>query len=53
MNDDDLSEIRCEKCGEQMVQIIYAAEKRRRGWYCLPPSNYFKKVTGRERLLSK
>ena len=38
------------QCGGVMVEVIYAANKSRTGWYC-PACQAFDKAVGRERKL--
>ena len=47
---DDLTTVPCSKCQQKAVEVIYAAERLRRGWYC-PACRNFMPAIRRERIL--
>jgi rubredoxin len=47
---DTLDRIVCPSCGGPAVEVIYAQQKLRRGWYC-PQCGHFEKALRRERII--
>lgn len=51
---DNLTEIKCPKCGWTAKEVIFATENIRKGWYCTNPQcKEFTKAIQRERIMEK